>query len=186
MITYLVENGLPLLLLFLLIQNATSPPDLELQLSKHPSTMAYLQHKTLYPQMSAKGPFTVEVPGCEKVEGETIPRRNPVSKDKLVTSPSDDVKTIFDIIKKSANKFGNAKALGSRKVIKTHTETKMVKKMVDGEAREVEKKWTYFELGEYNYLSFVEYEKMVLEIGAGLRKIGMEKGDRLHIFAATR
>ena len=136
--------------------------------------------------MSAKGPFTVEASGYEKVEGETIPRRHPQSKDKLVTSPSEDVKTIFDIIKRGADNFGNAKALGSRKVVKTHSETKKVKKMVDGQTKEVEKKWTYFELSEYNYLSFVEYEKMVLDIGAGLRKIGMEKSDRVHIFAATR
>lgn len=33
----------------------------------------------------------------------------------------------------------NAKAMGSRKLIKTHQETKKVKKMVDGEEREVDK-----------------------------------------------
>ena len=148
--------------------------------------MATLQHKILLPQMSGKPPFTVEASGYEKVEGETIPRRHPASKDKLITTPSDDVKTIFDIIRRSAEKFGNAKALGSRKFIKTHTETKKVKKNVEGQVKEIEKKWTYSELGEYKYLSFVEYEKLVLQVGAGLRKIGMEKADRVHLFAATR
>ena len=138
------------------------------------------------PQMKVRGPFSVEASGYEAVEGETIPRRHPSAKDKLITTPAEDVTTIFDILKRSADKFGNAKAMGSRKVVKTHQEVKKIKKKVDGKDEEVEKKWTYFELSGYSYISFVEYEQRVLQIGAGLRKLGMTKGDRLHIFAATR
>ena len=136
--------------------------------------------------MTKRGPFTVEAQGYKPVNGETIPRRHPASKDKLATSPSEDVKTIFDIFKRSADKFGNAKALGSRRIIKVHQETKKVKKTIDGQTKEVDKKWSYFELSGYSYMSFVEYEKLVLQIGAGLRKLGMVKSDRLHLFAATR
>ena len=142
--------------------------------------------QALYPKIQASGPFTVEASGYKKVDGETIPRRHPGSKDKLSTTPSGDVKTIFDILKRSADKFGNAKALGTRRLIKTHTETKKVKKTVDGETKEVDKKWTYFELSEYSYISFSEYEKMVLAVGCGLRKLGLSQGDRLHLYAATR
>ncbi len=39
----------------------------------------------------------------------------------------------------SVEKFGNAKAVGSRKLVRTHQETKKVKKIVDGEEREVDK-----------------------------------------------
>lgn len=140
----------------------------------------------LYPHMTKRGPFTVEASGYEPVDGETIPRRHPASKDKLATSPAEDVNTIFDIFKRSADKFGNAKALGSRRIIKVHQETKKVKKMVDGQTREVDKNWSYFELSGYSYMSFVEYEKLVLQIGAGLRKLGMVESDRLHLFGATR
>ena len=140
----------------------------------------------MYPRMMQSGPFTVEASGYKPVKGETIPRRHPSSKDKLIDSPSEDVHTIFDILRRSANTYGNAKAIGSRKLIKTHSETRKVKKVVDGKTEEVEKKWTYFELSEYSYISFVEYEQICLQIGAGLRKLGMEKGDRLHLFAATR
>lgn len=142
--------------------------------------------QALYPRQSAKGPFTVEASGYQPKQGETIPRRHPSSKEKLRTTPSDDVKTIFDILKRSADKYGNAKAVGSRRNIKTHVENKKVKKVVDGETQEVDKKWTYFELSEYKYISFVEYEQMCLEIGAGLRKLGLVKGDRLHLYAGTR
>lgn len=142
--------------------------------------------QTLYPRVTKSPPFTVEASGYEPVKGETIPRRHPVSKDKLTTTPSEDVRTIFDILKRSADRFGNAKAVGTRRLIKLHHESKKVKKTVDGVTQEVDKKWTYYELSEYTYLSFVEYEKLVLEIGAGLRKLGLAKGDRLHLFAATR
>lgn len=136
--------------------------------------------------MSQSGPFTVEAPGYEPVKGETIPRRHPDSKDKLVTTPSEDVTTIFDILKRSADRFGNAKALGSRKLVKTHHETKKVKKMVDGKTEEVNKDWSFFELSGYSYISFSEYERLALQMGAGLRKLGMIKGDRLQLFSGTR
>lgn len=140
----------------------------------------------LQPRLSKSGPFTVEASGYEPAKGETIPRRHPGSEHKLVTTPSDDVRTIFDILKRSADKFGNAKALGTRKIIRTHEETKKVKKTIDGKTQEVDKKWTYFELSGYSYISFVEYEKMTRQIGAGLRKLGMVKSDRLQLFAGTR
>lgn len=62
----------------------------------------------------------------------------------------------------------------------------MIKKVVDGKEQAVPKKWTYYELSEYTYLSFVEFEKLALQIGAGLRKLGMQKGDKLQLFASTR
>ncbi len=142
--------------------------------------------QVLYPRISHSPPFTVDASGYEPSQGETIPRRHPAAKDKLINTPSEDVRTIFDLLKRSADKYGNAKAVGTRRIVTTHVENKKVKKMVDGEMTEVNKKWTYFELSGYSYVSFVEYEKMCLEIGAGLRKLGMVKGDRLHLFAATR
>lgn len=144
------------------------------------------KNQTLYPRISKSPPFTVEASGYEPVKGETVPRRHPISKDNLVRTPSEDVKTVFDIIKYSANRFGNARALGTRHLIRTHTENKKVKKTVDGVTKEVDKSWTYFELGGYTYISFVEYEKLVLEVGSGLRKLGLTKGDIVHIFAGTR
>lgn len=142
--------------------------------------------RQMQPKFTESPPFTVEASGYRPVKGETIPRRHPASKDKLIDTPSDDVKTIFDIIKRSADKFGNAKVLGSRKLVKTHHENKKVKKTVDGKTEEVDKKWSYFELSEYSYISFVEYQTLTSQLGAGLRKLGMTQGDRLSLFAGTR
>ena len=128
----------------------------------------------------------MEAPGYEAVKGETIPRRHPQAKDKLVSRPEEGIATIYDILTRGSEKFGNAKLVGTRDLIKTHVDTKKVKKMVDGKEQEVDKKWTYFELSEYHYLSYIEYEHLVLQIGAGLRALGMAKDDRVHIFAGTR
>lgn len=144
------------------------------------------QQVHLTPRISKKPPFSVDASGYEAVEGETIPRRNPKAKDKLIVRPAEDVHTVFDILKRSADKFGNAKAIGQRRIIKTHVENKKIKKMVDGVEQEVDKKWTYFELSEYSYMSFIEYEKLTMRLGAGLRKLGLQKEDRLHMFGATR
>jgi long-chain acyl-CoA synthetase len=144
-----------------------------------------LKNATVQPRISHKPPFSLEAPGYQHVDGETIPRRNVHCVNQLAKTPSPELSTIFDIIKTSSAKYGNAKALGTRKLVRTHQETKMVKKIVDGQEQEVEKKWTYFELSGYNYLSFAEYEKLILQLGCGLRKLGMVKNDRLHIFAAT-
>jgi len=143
--------------------------------------------KKLMPQAKAyrSGPYTCEIPNAEKVEGETIPRRNLAAKDGLVVRPHDSVETMYDILRHAAAKYGNAKAVGARKIVNIHEETKKVKKMVDGKEQEVDKKWQYFELSPYKYKSFVEFEKMALAAGSGLKSLGFEPSDRLHLFAAT-
>ncbi|PSN69308.1 acetyl-CoA synthetase-like protein [Corynespora cassiicola Philippines] len=143
--------------------------------------------KKFMPQARATkpGPLSVEAPGVEKPDGETIPRRNVAAKDALVTTPAPDVNTLYDVLKYASAKFGNAKAVGSRRILNTHEETKKVKKMVDGKQEEVDKKWTYFELSPYKFQSFVEFEKLALNVGAGLKHLGFAPHDRLHLYAST-
>lgn len=148
--------------------------------------MSSKQKLVFYPRSLRKPPYSVEAAGSEPVEGETLPRRHPKAAEKLRTRPEEGVATVFDVVKRGSEVFGNAKAMGARRLIKMHHEKKKVKKMVDGQEREVDKDWAYFEMSEYRYLSFIEYERLVLQIGAGLRKLGMNKDDRVHIFAASR
>ena len=136
--------------------------------------------------MSRKPPFTVEVKDYTPINGETIPRRNVRTADKLLTTPLDGISTIFDIVKFGARTYGDAQALGTRKLLKLHNEVKKVKKVIDGTVEEVDKNWTYFELSGYSYVTFKEYETIVLQIGAGLRKLGLSTQDRVHMFASTR
>jgi long-chain acyl-CoA synthetase len=137
------------------------------------------------PKIYKHEPRTAEAPGFKKVDGETIPRRNAKCNDALKVRPHDSIHTAHDILKYAASKFGNAHALGSRKLIKTHTEVKTIKKVVDGKDTTVEKSWQYAELGPYSYKSFVEFEQLCLQLGAGLRKLGLVAGDKVHLFAQT-
>lgn len=142
--------------------------------------------EVFYPCMSNRPPFTVEVPGYEDVKGETIPRRNAHHGESLQSRPDETTRTLYDIVRRAGQKFGNARCMGARDLIKVHNETRKVKKTVNGREVEVDRQWTYFELSEYRYISFSDYEKLVLQIGAGLRELGLEKGDRVHLYAATR
>lgn len=140
----------------------------------------------IQPSMRNKPPFSVEAPGVSKKDGETIPRRNPMAKDGLIGTPSSEIVTTYDVLKRAVKKFGNAKAMGSRKVIKEHVETKKVKKVIDGQEQEVDKKWTYFELSGYEYISFIEYERIVLDLASGLAGLGLTKQHKVHVYGATR
>lgn len=144
--------------------------------------------KTLIPQaqQTKRAPYSVEAAGYKKVTGETIPRRNVACKDELKLIPEPGVTTTYEILKRSSEKFGNAKAVGYRKLVREHSETKKIKKTVDGKEQEVDKKWTFFELSEYHYMSFIEFERGAMQAGAGLRKLGMQAGDKVHLFASTR
>ncbi|KAH7379521.1 hypothetical protein BKA66DRAFT_420456 [Pyrenochaeta sp. MPI-SDFR-AT-0127] len=143
--------------------------------------------KKLMPQAKAtrSGPYTTEAAGAQKVDGETIPRRNLVSKDALKLIPTDGVETLYDILRYSSAKYGNAKAVGARRIVNVHEETKKIKKMVDGTEQEVDKKWQYFELSPYKYKSFVEFEKMALSVGSALKNLGFAPQDRMHLYAST-
>ncbi|KAK3381316.1 hypothetical protein B0H63DRAFT_495081 [Podospora didyma] len=147
--------------------------------------MAYSMLKIFPLNMVQKPPFSVEAPGYEHVEGETIPRRHPKAKDGLWERPHPGINTTFDLLKRSAEQYGNEPAIGSRDLIKTHKETKKVPKVVDGEVVEVDKEWTYFELSDYKYLTYQEYFTLILQVGAGLRKLGLSPKDRVHMFATT-
>ncbi|KAH6605628.1 hypothetical protein Trco_004781 [Trichoderma cornu-damae] len=132
-----------------------------------------------------KPPFTIEAPGYEKVPGETIPRRHPAAKDGLLTKPADDVHTVFDIVRRSARVYPNHLAVGHRRLIELHKETKKVPKNVDGQVVEVDKEWQYFELSKFDFLTFKEYETLVLQLGSGLRKLGLSGAHKLHLFGTT-
>ncbi|KAJ3482489.1 hypothetical protein NLG97_g7556 [Lecanicillium saksenae] len=118
-----------------------------------------------------KAPFTVEAPGYPKVAGETIPRRHAKHKDALLTSPADGVHTVFDIVRRGARLYPNNNAVGYRKLIKLHKETKTVQKNIGGQLKDVEKEWQFFELTPYSFITYKDYEKLIVELGCGLRQL---------------
>lgn len=135
--------------------------------------------------MRTKPPFSIQVAGAPDIPGETKPRRNPIAKDGLYTRPHPDVDTVFRLVKRSAELFPGERCIGSRKLLQIHEETKKVPKMVDGKKELVDKKWQFFELSDYSFMTYGEYETHLLNLGSGLRKLGVERGDKVHMFAST-
>ncbi|KAL2060881.1 hypothetical protein VTL71DRAFT_8933 [Oculimacula yallundae] len=144
-----------------------------------------LKTAIVQPGMFNTPPFSLPIPNHPSIEGETIPRRNAKYIDKLVSTPEEGVATLYDVLVRSTAKFGDLDAMGTRKLIQMHTETKMVKQIVEGKEVETEKRWTFFEMGGYEYESFGGYFERVGMIGSGFRELGMERGNRVHVFAAT-
>ncbi|CCC13127.1 unnamed protein product [Sordaria macrospora k-hell] len=132
-----------------------------------------------------KPPFTVEDPNAQPIPGETIPRRHPKAKNGLITRPAPGVNTTLDLLTRTVELYGDECAIGSRNLIKLHKDIKKVPKVVDGETVMLDKEWQYFELTPYSYITYGEYFTIVKQIGAGLRKLGLEPMDRLHFFATT-
>ena len=131
----------------------------------------------LQPCMRASGPFSVEVPGAKPVPGETRPRRHLTAVDGLVTRPHPSIRTPYDIVRCAARTHGASKCVGAHTLLATHRE----RKLVNGAHKEQQ----YFELGPYQYLTFVEFQDHVGVLGSGLRQLGLHRGDNLHLCGAT-
>jgi long-chain acyl-CoA synthetase len=130
-------------------------------------------------------PFSVEV-SKEDVKGEGRIRRNRVvASGDLHTKPREDVSTVYELLQSSIKKFGDKDCMGHRNVIQEHTEEKMITKMVDGEERQIPKKWTFWELSPYVYRTFEEVGEESAALGSGLRNLGLKPGDRVELYAGT-
>ncbi|GLB35700.1 putative AMP-binding enzyme [Lyophyllum shimeji] len=130
------------------------------------------------------GQGSVEVaPPANANEGPT--RRLAIACEALVTQPSEGVETVFDVLQYAARTHGSSRAVGWRDVVRTHEEQKEVKKVVDGKVVTETKTWKYFELSDYKYISFVEFERMVADLAHALLDLGFESNHIFNIYAQT-
>ncbi|KAG6873157.1 hypothetical protein C0995_002315 [Termitomyces sp. Mi166 len=137
---------------------------------------------TVIPGYFGKGSVEVAPPSSANEGGA---RRLAITCETLITQPTDGVQTVYDVLQYSARVHGNYRALGWRDIIKVHEEKKEVKKVV-GDKEVVEKKtWKYFELSDYKYISFVEFEVMVANIARALLDLGFTSGHVFNIYAQT-
>ncbi|KUI53075.1 Long-chain-fatty-acid--CoA ligase 1 [Cytospora mali] len=135
--------------------------------------------------MIEQPPFTIDTPGAPEVEGETKPRRNLKAEDGLFDRPRPDIDTVYSLVKSSAEEHAGDRCIGTRKLVQIHEETKKIPKNVDGKTEMVDKKWQYFELSDYSYITYGEYSTHLLNLASGLRELGLERGDKVHMFAST-
>jgi long-chain acyl-CoA synthetase len=128
--------------------------------------------------------YSVQV-GPDPPQGEGRRRRNPAAKDTLISKPRVSVSTIYDILLHASKEYAGQETMGTRKLIKEHVEERKLKKTIDGQETEVAKKWSTFELGPYEYVTYEEFGRLAHAVGCGLRKLGLQPKDRVQIFART-
>lgn len=138
-------------------------------------------------RINTKGPSSVPIGPAEP--GETAPRRNAGSKDGPWRYPDNnpEMNTVYNLLKWSVREYGSHDAMGSRSIVAEHEEEKQVSKKVDGKIVKVPKKWTFFELSPYTYISYNQLLQTVQQFAAGLLFLGIEpKGvEKFHIYAQT-
>ncbi|KAJ6554275.1 long-chain-fatty-acid-CoA-ligase [Mycena capillaripes] len=137
---------------------------------------------TVKPGYYGKGSVEVAPPQSED-EGPT--RRLAISADRLVTQPFEGIDTVYDVLEYVAKTHGTRDALGWRDIVDVHEEAKEVKKFVDGKEVTETKKWKYFQLSDYKYISYVQLKDQVSEIARGLVDLGVTTEDVFNIYAAT-
>lgn len=112
-------------------------------------------------------------------------RRLAILSDRLVTQPVEGIDVMPDVIDYAAGQFGNREAMGWRSIVSVHEEEKEVKKTVGGKEVTETKKWKYFELSDYQYLSYLEVKERICELARGLVHYDIKKEDIFNVYSQT-
>ena len=110
----------------------------------------------------------------ETPKGETTVRRNISSPYALTETPHPAVRTIYDLFQFNASRWAENPCFGTRNVIQMHVENDS-----EGKSR------TLWELGPYEFRTYKQVALEGLNVGSGLRALGLEKGDKIAIYADT-
>ncbi|KAF9513543.1 hypothetical protein BS47DRAFT_1376706 [Hydnum rufescens UP504] len=130
-------------------------------------------------------PVSSQEVGPPAPPGETRPRRSSAHPNALITQPAEGVDTIHDILIASKRAHGDKDAVGWRDIEKVVEEEKEVTKNVAGKSVTEKKKWKYFQLSPYKFLSFNQFHDKAILAGRGLASLGVEKGSVFNIYAGT-
>ncbi|KAI8068718.1 hypothetical protein BC940DRAFT_237660 [Gongronella butleri] len=127
--------------------------------------------------------FSVEV-GAEQLNGGRI-RRSHLSPEALLRIPDATVHTLYDVLTFAMKKHGDRNAFGFRSVEKVIEEEKEIIKYVNGEEVRETKKWKFFQMSSYKYLTYRQVAKETRFLGAGFVHLGLREKSKVEIFAPT-
>ena len=112
-------------------------------------------------------------------------RRLEKTQDRFVTSPTEGINTVHDVLLYASRTHGYRHAYGYRDIIDIVEEQKEVTKTIGGQAVKETKTWKYFHLSDYKYISFAELKSIVSEVSRGLLKLDLQKNVVFNIYAPT-
>ena len=81
--------------------------------------------------------------------------------------------TMPEFIDECFKRNGNKDAMAWRDLKDVIVETKQITKVIDGKPTKVNKDWTYYEMGPYNYIKYPELLKLVQNYSKGLLELGL-------------
>ncbi|CCF52148.1 hypothetical protein NDA11_003370 [Ustilago hordei] len=118
-------------------------------------------------------------------KGETKIRRSYRAPDRLLERPAEGINTMADVFLKARERFPKRAIMGWRDVVRTHDENKEITKKVEGKEVKQTKTWQYYELSNYKYLTYDEFEERIQHASSGLVNLGLSKDTRFNIYATT-
>ncbi|KAL9936351.1 hypothetical protein V8E36_004419 [Tilletia maclaganii] len=127
---------------------------------------------------------SVEV-GPDPPKGEGKIRRSFLSVDKLATTPAAGISTMVDVYAHALKNFPNQPVMGWREITKTHNEEKEITKIVEGKEVKEKKKWTLFEMSDYQYQTYSQLDEKLKHTSSGLAHLGLGPDTRFNIYAST-
>ncbi|ORZ06831.1 hypothetical protein BCR41DRAFT_373940 [Lobosporangium transversale] len=89
-------------------------------------------------------------------------------------------RTMTHLFEYMADKFGDKDSMGWRDIVKVH---KVEKQSANPE--EKPKTWMTYELSDYKWMTYRQAKDYADQIGLGLKRLGVDKGDCILIFAST-
>ncbi|KAI8830790.1 hypothetical protein BJ741DRAFT_657838 [Chytriomyces cf. hyalinus JEL632] len=111
--------------------------------------------------------------------------RNPLC-DELVERPEPGINTIYDILVHGFSTMADNDILGERKLVRIVEEEKDVVKKVPGGGQVTEtKKWKFFELSGFDWMTWSQVQSTTRAYASGYRQLGLKPGNKLAIYADT-
>ncbi|KAJ1950736.1 long-chain fatty acid-CoA ligase, partial [Linderina pennispora] len=127
---------------------------------------------------------SVEIEGTGGVH-ETPVHRYPTAVKQLTECAPPGIRTVYDALQYRISQEPDKKSLGKREIQEIVTKDKVVRRTVNGQATESTKKWSYFRLTDYSWMTYQEIGQQTRALGAGFRHLGLAKDSRVMIYAPT-
>jgi hypothetical protein len=138
--------------------------------------------------LALEKPYSVELDEPRAENEGPIRRLRSVSKGNLTEwiPGHPEITTIYQLVQSAVTLYDKKDCLGSRSVVTTHVEQKNVTKFINGKETQVPKTWIYKELSPYHYRTYQELGEESLNVGSGLRSLGLRPSHKIAIYGETR
>ena len=102
--------------------------------------------------------------------------------------PKSSIQSLYDLMCYATQAHASKPLFGARTLKRVVHEEKVVVKQSHGqkEALKETKKWTLFDMSNYDWWTYAQVNTKVHQLGSGLQFLGLKPLDKLTLFASTR